>query len=88
MQSADLVLKNPLGLHTRVCSQLVECASRYVSTIRLSYQGKSANMKRIFDLMSLGAASGASVLLEVEGVDESAAFEAIQALFLAGFGEI
>ena len=87
MRTQVLMVKNTLGLHTRVCSQLVDCAHRYQSQIHLSHHGHSVDMKRIIDLMSLGAGLGASLTLTVQGPDEDQAFEAIVALFDQGFGE-
>ena len=88
MYTEFVTVKNRLGLHTRVCSQLVACASRYESRVTLTYQGRCVDAKRIVELMSLGAAFGALVRICVEGPDEKMAFYSIFDLFNQGFGEV
>ena len=78
---------NSLGLHVRACSKIVDCASKFSSSIIIFYNNNQADCKRIIDIMSVGAVYGAAVKIEVSGEDEIIAAEKIGDLFKSGFGE-
>lgn len=74
-----VTITNPQGLHMRPMSALVELASRYQSSVRLyrpqdpqPYDGKS-----MISLLGLAAVQGTELTVEVAGVDQEAALEAI-----------
>lgn len=83
----SLVVENKLGLHTRVCAKIVDCACQFRARIVLSCHGKSADAQRIIEVMSLGAAFGEVVEISVEGVDAEIAMRNMSALFESKFGE-
>ncbi len=78
---------NRAGLHTRPAAMLVKVASQFSSDIYLERDGFSINAKSIIGVMTLAAEQGSTLGLSVEGPDETAAAEAIAALFASGFGE-
>lgn len=88
MLVCKLKVVNNLGLHVRVCSKLVDCASKYSSNIKFIFNDNVVDAKSIIGLMSLGATFGSEVELRVDGEDEIDAKNAIEALFQNGFGEI
>ena len=88
MQSKQLEIINPLGLHARAAAKLVQLAAGFASQITVSKDDKQANAKSIMKVMMLAAARGALVTIEVEGEDEHEAMEAISALIKDGFGEL
>ena len=88
MVSLDLEVVNALGLHVRACSKLVNCAHKFVATVVLHHNENRADCKRIIEVMSLGAAYGSKVRVEISGDDELAAAKALEALFADGFGEL
>ncbi|CAK8054569.1 phosphocarrier protein HPr [Eupransor demetentiae] len=65
------------GIHARPATLLVQAASKYVSDVTLSYQGKEVNLKSIMGVMSLGVGHGADVTIKANGKDEKDALEAI-----------
>lgn len=81
---------NPLGLHARAAAQLVRLAATFKSRITLhrNDNGRLANAKSILSLLALAASRGTVVRIEVVGVDEEAATDAVEVLFASGFGEI
>ena len=85
-----VTIKNALGLHARAAAQLVRMANGFKCrvTIKRHDNGVSANAKSILSVLHLAAAYGVALSIIVDGEDESVAAEAIEKLFLDGFGEI
>jgi phosphocarrier protein HPr len=83
----ELEIINKLGLHARASVKLTQAASCFSSEIWLSRNGKRVNAKSIMGVMMLAAARGTTVLLEVEGPDESTALETLAQLVATRFGE-
>ncbi|REJ78457.1 MAG: HPr family phosphocarrier protein [Acidobacteria bacterium] len=81
---------NRLGLHARAAALVVKKAAEFESKITLIREEKSiyADAKSILSVLTLAAAQGMELMLEVDGSDENAAFEAISSLFETGFGEV
>ncbi len=88
MRSTSLTLINPLGLHARAASKLVDVAKTYASTVTLGKDGKEVDGKSIMSLLLLGAPVGSELSLTIEGEDEDEAFEGICELIEAGFHEL
>ena len=87
MIKAVLKINNKLGLHARASAKLTKLASRFASEVHLARNGRRVNAKSIMGVMMLAAGFGTEIELEVEGVDEAKAAEAIGALVNDKFGE-
>lgn len=87
MITADLTIENKLGLHARASSKFTQTAAQFQSDIWVSRKDKRVNGKSIMGLMMLAAAQGSVITLEVDGVDEEAALQALQQLIADYFGE-
>ena len=81
MKSFSYTVKDPLGLHARPAGLLVKEAQRFASdsNLTVSGSGKSASLKRLLAVMGLGVKGGATVTVTVNGPDEVAAADAIEA---------
>ncbi len=90
MLKAKLKVINQLGLHARAAAQLVRLAGSFQSNIELKRTDNSvvANAKSILSVLTLAAAKGTEVELQVEGADEKRASQAIEEFFQDGFGEL
>ena len=88
MNSVVLTIVNPLGLHARPAAKLVECASRFSSSVKIEFQGQEIDGKSIMSVMMLAAPMGAELSLHVDGRDELEATEALRSLIASGFGEL
>lgn len=87
MQTRDLILVNPNGLHMRVAAKIVQVVQRYGAKVRLyKSEHRQANGESVLDLMTLGIEPGASVRLEVEGANEIQATRSLEELFADGSG--
>ncbi|WP_298231674.1 HPr family phosphocarrier protein [uncultured Azohydromonas sp.] len=87
MIQTTLTISNKLGLHARASAKLTKLAASFKSEIFLSRNGRRVNAKSIMGVMMLAAGLGAEIQLEVEGLDEQAAAEALKALVDDKFGE-
>ncbi|MFR5748553.1 MAG: HPr family phosphocarrier protein, partial [Thomasclavelia spiroformis] len=53
-EKLSFVVSDPVGLHARPATILVNQASKFTSDIKLVYNGKEVNLKSIMGVMSLG----------------------------------
>lgn len=74
-----LIVKDPVGLHARPASVLVQEATKFESDITISSNGKDGNLKSIMSVMSLGVKTGDEITIKAEGSDAEAAVSAIEA---------
>ena len=87
MVSVDVVVTNELGLHARAAAKLVDVATGYMGEVWLAKEGHRVNGKSIMGILTLAAARGETVTVEVDGEDEVKALEELKALIENGFGE-
>ncbi|MDR0881387.1 MAG: HPr family phosphocarrier protein [Candidatus Adiutrix sp.] len=85
--SAELTIKNRLGLHARAAAQLVRAASCFQAAIRLVKNGEAADARSVLGLISLGCAYDSLVTIEAEGVDAHLAIQALTTIIEDRFGE-
>ena len=90
MLETEIKIINPLGLHARAAAQLVRLAGKFASKIIIKRSDNNlyADAKSILSVLTLAAAKGTILKLEISGTDETEAFEEITTLFANGFGEL
>ena len=81
MKELFYVVKDEDGLHARPAGLLAKQAAQYQSDIFLLYRGKKVSAKKLFSIMGLAVKCGEAVTIQMEGPDEEAAYQEIQALF-------
>jgi phosphocarrier protein len=84
-QDAEII--NRLGLHARAAAKFVTCAGGFASDIFVERNGRRVNGKSIMGIMTLAAACGTSIRLQIDGEDEEAAMQALLQLIADRFGE-
>ncbi len=67
------------GLEARPVAMLVQIASQYESTVYVEGKSGRVNAKSIMGMMTLGMGSGEDITLAVEGPDEEAALNKLEA---------
>lgn len=77
-----ITITNPQGLHARPAAIFVRIANAYESDILVRKDGEEVSGKSIMGLMTLAAAQGSQVEIEVSGPDAARAMEALES-FLA-----
>lgn len=86
--SAQLRIKNRLGLHARAAAKLVRTAGEYQAEIRLiKDDGAAADARSVLGIISLGCDYDSRVTIEAEGVDARLAVVALSGLIEDRFGE-
>ena len=72
MAERKIVVTNETGLHARPAASLVQFVKNYPGDVKLVKDGKEANAKSIFNVMSLGISKGTEIGIIDEGEDEEA----------------
>ena len=71
MQKYTYTIHDAEGLHARPAGLFVKCAQECISKVTVEAKGKSADAKRLFAVMGLGAAQNDKLTITVEGPQES-----------------
>lgn len=87
MIQQEIEIINKLGLHARASAKLTQLATKYQSEVWMTRNKRRVNAKSIMGVMMLAAGKGAKVVLETEGADEQACFDALRDLIENRFGE-
>lgn len=69
MISKEVLLTNKTGLHARPAALFVKEATKYSSDIQIIKDDKTYNGKSIMGILSMGAANGDTIRIQVDGVD-------------------
>ena len=80
----EFIIVDPVGLHARPATLLVNEASKFASESKILVADKEANLKSIMGVMSLGIANGVEFAIETEGTDEEEALVAIAKVIADG----
>jgi phosphocarrier protein HPr len=90
MLETKIKIINQLGLHARAAAQLVRLAGKFNSKIKLTRTDNEvmADAKSILSVLTLAAARGTELRLNIDGIDEQEALGAIEEMITNGFGEI
>lgn len=81
MLTKTFIVTCPIGLHARPSSTLVGIAEEYKSAIRIKYKEKDVPLNSIIGVMILGAETGDSVEITVEGEDQEVAMKRLEDFF-------
>lgn len=87
MIARNVTITNRLGLHARAATRLVNCASAFTSEILIRKGTRTVNGKSIMGVLTLAAATGTEITIEVDGEDEALAMNAVVQLISNRFGE-
>ena len=81
MKSFEYVIKDKSGIHARPAGLLASECKNYNSEITIEKDGKKANARKIFEVMSLCVKNSDEITISINGDDEAKAFDAL-AVFL------
>lgn len=87
MIKKEFTVVNKFGLHARPAAQLVKLANSFESEIWVEKDSEQVNGKSIMGLMMLAAGHGSTIIVSVDGEDESKALAAVEELINSGFKE-
>ena len=80
MQTCEVLVRHPLGLHARVAARIVSLASGFRCNIALVCRGRRASARSLIAMLLLAAAVGASVRIETDGPDEKEALAVVASI--------
>ena len=83
----QVTLTNPLGLHFRPASLVVQTAARFQAHIRVVGRGRESDATSFSSLLSLGLPQGETVTMRASGADAQDALNALSELVRANFYE-
>lgn len=83
MKQISVVVIDPVGLHARPATVAVNAASKFKSEVKITYKGRSVNMKSIMGVMSLGIPTQSDVTISCEGEDEDVAVKTFEEVLRA-----
>ena len=87
MIEQEIEIVNKLGLHARASAKFTQLATKYQSEVWMTRNSRRVNAKSIMGVMMLAAGKGTKLVLETEGADEKACFDALVELIQNKFGE-
>ena len=90
MQSLEIAITHPVGLHARPAAEFVKLAAKYPCDIKvcnMTAAGKTVNAKSILSVLTLGVQQGHVVQIETNGEREDEALQALRDLIQSNFGE-
>jgi len=87
MKQLEITINNETGLHARPAKTLVNLVKQFKSNVVIWHGEKKANAKSLISVLTLGAAKGSQLKIEVDGEDEKTAIEQIETAILSGLGE-
>ena len=74
------VIIDPVGIHARPATLIVNEASKYASNITLKFEDREANLKSIMGIMGLGISAGKEISIVCEGPDEEKAIDGLTSI--------
>ena len=83
----QLTIINELGLHARSAAKIAEVAQNAKHKVWVAYDGERVDAASIIDILTLGAACGSRIEIEIENANDMPVLNAITDLVQAGFGE-
>ena len=87
METIQLKILNPTGLHARPAREFVDIAKQYKSNLKISHGDKTVNGKSLISLLALGVGHGGEVSLAAEGEDAQSLLAALASAVAGGLGE-
>ncbi len=77
MEKASYTINDKNGIHARPAGLIVQTAKQYSSSVSLTCGDKTADCKKLIELMQLGVKSGDTVTLSAVGDDSAEAISGL-----------
>lgn len=87
MKKFEFILENAHGLHARPAGMMVETCSAFDCDINIFKGEQKVNGKSMLGVLMLAASKGDALAIELDGVDEEQALQAIKKLIDSQFDE-
>lgn len=77
MKELSYVIKNEIGIHARPAGMLTKLIKEAKSTVLIECNGKKADAKNLFALLSLAVKHNDKINIKIEGEDEDETLEKV-----------
>lgn len=77
MKQINYVVTNRLGVHARPCAIFAQVCTEFRALVRIKSGDTQANGRNVLELMKLGLQKNDLMLIEIDGPDEDACYDAI-----------
>lgn len=81
MRTFEYTITDEVGIHARPAGVLAKKVKEFASTVTITKDGKSADVKKLMAVMALGVKQGQTVTVTVEGEDEELAAAEMETFF-------
>ncbi|MGN0164619.1 MAG: HPr family phosphocarrier protein [Lachnospiraceae bacterium] len=81
MKEFNYTITDETGIHARPAGIIAKKAKEFSATTTITKDGKSAELRKLMAVMSLGVKKGDTVTVAADGADEEAAIAALEELF-------
>lgn len=81
MLNFDYVVKDPIGLHARPATLLVNLVKSLDSAVTVEKEGKTASAAKLLALMGLAITNGDKITVSIEGGNEKESEEKLRDFF-------
>lgn len=81
MKTFEYTITDEVGIHARPAGLLVKECKEFASSVTLTCNGKSADLKKLMALLALGVKKGDTVKVEISGADEEKVVETLETFF-------
>lgn len=78
MKEFNYIIKDEIGIHARPAGLLVKTAGKFSSAVKIKCGEKTADAKKLFAVMGLGAKCGSEITVTAEGADEDVAINELK----------
>lgn len=86
METKNIRIELPAGLHLRTAAQLAKSASEFESRVLICKENVSADLKSVLELLILGAENGSRVQVIAVGSDAKEAIGRVTEILTDGAG--
>ena len=81
MITKEYLILAPEGMHARPATAMVKLAKQFAVAVQAKKGAKTAKLNSLLNILSLGIKGGEAVVLEFDGVEETAAVAAFDDFF-------
>lgn len=85
--SADVVIRNKLGLHARAATKLAKLTQQFDAQVEITQGEQTVNAASVMCLLLLASGQGRTITVSAEGPEAEQAVQAITALIADRFAE-
>ncbi len=86
--SHKTIIKNTLGIHARPAAKIAELVENAKQNVWISTELDRVDAGSIIDILTLGAAKGTMVMIEIETLEDIDILKSISSLIESRFGEV